>query len=257
LRQLSNWEILEAMRRLKRVPIEVVAILRLDRKTSRGHGRGHTRTCLHATPLFESLYVIFYHGHVNTSHGHQILMWDCLEYQKSVVCVSVILQSANETCNHLQGILGIFVHSANMPQHVIEVLTHAGLSISIKSIQWAVKSMSIDSAQKIKEGLRTLKVAMAYDNFNISFKTSEPTIAHQSSFVSATSATAIPLVAVENIDALRCSAALWSVDPCNPSPLTPPVVFNDFDLLKFHRLDTYCYSWLAVVSDVDDGGGLF
>ncbi|KAI9437345.1 hypothetical protein BJY52DRAFT_1230190 [Lactarius psammicola] len=80
---------------------------------------------------------------------------------------------------------------------------------------------------------------MAYDNFDINFKTSEPTIAHCSSFVSATSATAIPLVGVENVDVLHCSAALWSVDPCNSSPSATPISFNEFDLLKFHVLDTY------------------
>ncbi|KAH9008001.1 hypothetical protein EDB85DRAFT_1843007, partial [Lactarius pseudohatsudake] len=158
---------------------------------------------------------------------------------KSVVCISIILQSANENCNHLQGIIGMFVHSANVPQRVMEVLAHAGLSISIKSIQRAVKSMSTDSARKIRQSLRSLKVAMAYDNFDINFKTSEPTIAHQSSFMSATSATAIPLVGVENIDALRCSAALWNADPRNPSPSASPVSFDEFDLLKFHMMSTY------------------
>ncbi|KAH9019643.1 hypothetical protein EDB85DRAFT_1838807, partial [Lactarius pseudohatsudake] len=127
---------------------------------------------------------------------------------KCVVCISIILQSSNKNCNHLQSILGIFVHSANVPQRVAEVLAHAGLTISIKSIQRAVKLMSIDSARKIKTGLRSLKMAIAYDNFDINFKTSEPTLTHQSSFVSATSATAVPLVGVDNIDALHCSEAL-------------------------------------------------
>ncbi|KAH8978758.1 hypothetical protein EDB86DRAFT_2815527, partial [Lactarius hatsudake] len=158
---------------------------------------------------------------------------------KSVVCISIILQSANENCNHLQGIIGMFIHSANVPQCVMEVLAHAGLSISIKSIQWAVKSMSNDSVWKIRKSLCLLKVAMAYDNFDINFKTSELTIAHHSSFVSTTSATAIPLIGVENLDALRCSAALWNVDPRNPLPLASPVSFNEFDLLKFHLMGTY------------------
>ncbi|KAI9457458.1 hypothetical protein BJY52DRAFT_1120394 [Lactarius psammicola] len=117
-----------------------------------------------------------------------------------VVCASVILKSVNKNCNYLQSILGIFVHSANVPQRVTEVLAHAGLSISIKSIQRAVKSMLKDSAHRIKESLRSLKVAIAYDNFDINFKTFEPTLTHQSSFVSATSATAIPLVGVEDIE---------------------------------------------------------
>ncbi|KAH9011519.1 hypothetical protein EDB83DRAFT_2580346, partial [Lactarius deliciosus] len=158
---------------------------------------------------------------------------------KTVVCASIILKSANKNCNYLQSIMGVFVHSANVPQRVIEVLAHAGLSISIKSIQRAVKSMSNDSALRIKESLRTLKVAIAYDNFDINFKTSEPTLTHQSSFVSATSATAIPLACVEDIEVLRCSEELWKKDPRNPSPLATPVVFDDFDLVKYHLTDRY------------------
>ncbi|KAI9431079.1 hypothetical protein H4582DRAFT_1822991 [Lactarius indigo] len=158
---------------------------------------------------------------------------------KCVVCISIVLQSANENCNHLQSILGIFIHSANVPQRVAEVLAHAGLTISIKSIQRAVKSMSIDSARKIKMGLRTLKMAVAYDNFDINFKTSEPTLAHQSSFVSATSATAVPLIGVDNINVLRCSEALWSVDPRNPSLPATQGGFDEFDLLRFHLINTY------------------
>ncbi|KAH8976431.1 hypothetical protein EDB92DRAFT_1811877 [Lactarius akahatsu] len=158
---------------------------------------------------------------------------------KCVVCISIVLQSANENCNHLQSILGIFIHSANVPQCVAKVLAHAGLTISIKSIQRAVKLMSIDSARKIKTGLCSLKMAVAYNNFDINFKTSEPTLAHQSSFVSATSATAVPLVGVDNIDVLRCSEALWRVDPRNPSSSVSHAGIDDFDLLRFHLTDTY------------------
>ncbi|KAH9022639.1 hypothetical protein EDB85DRAFT_2186408 [Lactarius pseudohatsudake] len=146
---------------------------------------------------------------------------------------------SRNTAIRVISILGIFVHSANVPQRVAEVLAHAGLTISIKSIQRAVKSMSIDSARKIKTGLRSLKMAIAYDNFDINFKTSEPTLTHQSSFVSATSATAVPLVGVDNIDALRCSEALWAVDPRNPSSSVSRAGFDEFDLLKFHVTDTY------------------
>ncbi|KAI9430633.1 hypothetical protein H4582DRAFT_1781976, partial [Lactarius indigo] len=123
---------------------------------------------------------------------------------KTVVCASIILKSANKDCNHLQSIVGIFVHSANVPQRAIEAPAHAGLSISIKFIQRAVKSMSNGSTHGIKGRLRSLKAAIAYDNFDTNLKTSEPTLTHRPSFVSATSATAIPLVGVEDIEVLRC-----------------------------------------------------
>jgi hypothetical protein len=99
--------------------------------------------------------------------------------------------------------------------------------------------MSMGSMHKIKKGLRSLKMAIAYDNFDINFKTSEPTLAHHSLFVSATSATAIPLVSVDNIDVLRCSEALWSTDPRNPSSSVSHTGVDEFDLLRFHAANTY------------------
>ncbi|KAG2125101.1 hypothetical protein DEU56DRAFT_744063, partial [Suillus clintonianus] len=54
---------------------------------------------------------------------------------------SIILQSSNERCNYLQGLLGVFFHSTSVPQKVIDVLAHAGLSISVTSIHNAIHSI--------------------------------------------------------------------------------------------------------------------
>lgn len=55
--------------------------------------------------------------------------------QKSIVIISILMQSTNKSCNYLQSILGIFFHSTNTPEKVIETLAHAGLSISLLSMQ--------------------------------------------------------------------------------------------------------------------------
>ena len=92
-----------------------------------------------------------------------------------------------------------------VPEKVIETLAHAGLSISLLSIHNAVKSLSREAGQKIQAAVQTLKTSFAYDNFDINFKSSEPTIECPSTFVSATSATAIPLFGADNLEALQCS----------------------------------------------------
>lgn len=108
------------------------------------------------------------------------------------------------------------------------MLAHAGLSISLSSIHAAVTSLSENATKLIKAAVRTLTTSLAYDNFDINFTTSQsPTLEHQTTFVSATSATAIPLFGVDNPEVLRCSAALWSRNPLNPSPIVLP-----FDLPK-------------------------
>ncbi|KAJ7582031.1 hypothetical protein C8J56DRAFT_792909, partial [Mycena floridula] len=131
--------------------------------------------------------------------------------QKSVVIVSIILHSSNQRCNYLQTILGIFFHSTSVPEKVIETLSHAGISVALSTIHNAVTSLSKDAANKLKAAARTLTTGFAYDNFDIKFKTSQPTVEHRAEFVSATSATAIPLYGITdaNKDMLRWSTEFW------------------------------------------------
>jgi hypothetical protein len=118
--------------------------------------------------------------------------------QKYIIFISIILQSANEWCNYLQSILGIFCHSTSVPEKVIRTLAHAGLSISLTPIHNAISSLSKNAAIKIKKTVRTLTTAFAYDNFRISFIITEPTVEHQTKFVSVTSATVISLFGVDD-----------------------------------------------------------
>ena len=82
--------------------------------------------------------------------------------------------------------------------------------------------------------VRTLTTAFAYDNFDINFKSPEPTVERPSSFVSATSAIAISLFGVANPETLRCSQRYWEKDPRNPSPSAQPTKINADDLSEFH-----------------------
>ncbi|KAG1888595.1 hypothetical protein F4604DRAFT_1877194 [Suillus subluteus] len=126
-------------------------------------------------------------------------------FEKTVICACIFAQSSNECCNTLQCIFSLFLHSTGTLQRVIEALTHAGISISTQSIAAAVRSLSKEVNAQIKQAVWTLTTALAYDNFDIDFKTAQPTIEHQSQFISSTSATAIPLYGINNHVVLRCS----------------------------------------------------
>ncbi|KAG1842343.1 hypothetical protein F4604DRAFT_1884768 [Suillus subluteus] len=163
-----------------------------------------------------------------------------LQTIKAVVIISICLQSTNERCNCLQGWMGIFMKSTCVPEKVVEVMAHAGLSISLSAICNAVASISEEISCNIKKEVCTLCTAFAYDNFDIAFITNQPTLENRSSFVSATSATVIPLHGVDesNADALRCSATMWACDPKNPSP-TSFLLMNEMrSFLSLHKRDT-------------------
>lgn len=161
--------------------------------------------------------------------------------QKAVVVISIFLQSSNEKCNSLQGWMGFFMKSMCVPEKAIEVLAHAGLSISLSSIHNVVTSMSKEISSTIRKEVHTLHAAFAYNNFDIVFNTAQPSLENRSSFVSATSATVVPLHGVDdsNCHVLRSSAALWACDPRNTSPSSFPLMNEMRSFLALHKNDTY------------------
>lgn len=157
------------------------------------------------------------------------------------MAISICLQSSNEKCNYLQGWMGIFMKSTCVLEKVVEVLAHAGLLISLLSIHNAVMSVSKEIGRKIKSEVCTLQAAFAYDNFNIAFKTSQPTLENRSSFMSATSATVVPLFGIDesNAIALKCPAQLWASDHRNPLPSVMPLMNEMRMMMELHKKDTY------------------
>ncbi|KAF8585314.1 hypothetical protein K439DRAFT_1616043 [Ramaria rubella] len=64
----------------------------------------------------------------------------CRVQRFATICILVV--STNQKCNALGGTLGFFLHSKNVPEKVIEVLHHLGISASTCSIYNAVNSLS-------------------------------------------------------------------------------------------------------------------
>jgi len=55
-----------------------------------------------------------------------------------------MLQGMNQKCNQLEAVCGIFPHSCNTPEKVIDTLAHMGISISIDSIYNAIHSLLLE-----------------------------------------------------------------------------------------------------------------
>jgi len=83
-------------------------------------------------------------------------------------------------------------------EKVIEVMAHAGLSVSPSTIYNMVTSISKEISCNIKKEVCMLCAAFTYDNFDITFDVAQPTLETRSFFVSATSATVIPLYGIDD-----------------------------------------------------------
>jgi hypothetical protein len=75
----------------------------------------------------------------------------------------------------------------------MEVLTHAGLSVSYTNIVTHVKQLSKEGLAKIREVVKSCMVQIVWDNLNIAFKVSAQRLHAKSHFDSGTTSTMIPV----------------------------------------------------------------
>ena len=151
--------------------------------------------------------------------------------------ISIMMQGTNQKCNALESVFGIFLHSCNTPQKVIDALAHMGISISRHTIHDAIHSLSLEPYETLRSMGQTLLVAYAYDNFDIDFKTHVPTIEAKShdTLTHLTSGTLIQLEHGVTLEDLECSEMLWKRSPLNPkahpSDIPPPRSHEDLENL--------------------------
>ncbi|KZP32766.1 hypothetical protein FIBSPDRAFT_907052 [Athelia psychrophila] len=149
----------------------------------------------------------------------------------------IMMQGTNQRCNALESVFGVFLHSTNTPQKVIDALAHMGVSISVDAIHNAVRALSIETHATIREMGRTLLVVYAYDNFDIDFKTHKPTFEKtKDTLTHLTSSTLIGLEHGVTKEDLRCSDMLWERSHLNPDadPSDVPAQRSVADLENLH-----------------------
>ncbi|THH23062.1 hypothetical protein EUX98_g8114 [Antrodiella citrinella] len=139
-----------------------------------------------------------------------------LQRIRRVVIMSIFMVSTNQKCNPLACMLGIFCHSTSAPELVVEVLAHAGLSISLTATHTMINSLSEKALKYIRELAKTKVAAFAYDNFDMDFKSFSPTVEKPGTTLQhATSALIFPLEHGVTPSDLKFVDEIWSTDPMN------------------------------------------
>jgi hypothetical protein len=157
-------------------------------------------------------------------------------HQKKVVCISIMMHSSNQRCNAFQSIMGIFLHSCETLETVLEAFAHMGITISTTAINEAVQSLSKESAVKMKDLGHSFLSLYAYDNLDLDLKHSMPTIEKPGdTLIHLTTGTMIPLHSTITLHDLECCKELWEKSRLNrlaQSQNIPPVKFEH--LLRIH-----------------------
>jgi hypothetical protein len=146
-----------------------------------------------------------------------------------------MMQSRNAKCNALESVFGIFLHSTNTPEKVIQALAHMGITISTSAIHTAIHALSAETYETLREMGQTLLAGYAYDNYDVDFKTVTPTIEKAGDTLThLTSGTLIMLEHGVTQEDLKCSEELWHKSPLNPLLESPPLPRTCRDLLNLH-----------------------
>ncbi|KAF9489358.1 hypothetical protein BDN71DRAFT_1401771, partial [Pleurotus eryngii] len=115
--------------------------------------------------------------------------------------LNIMMKSSNQQCNSFQSVVGIFLHSANTPETIIEFLSSLGISISTTMIKQVVSSLSKKAEDSMKALGKTVQALFAYDNLDIDLKQSVPTIENSDeTIVHLTTGTMLPLHHTTTLD---------------------------------------------------------
>ncbi|KAF8995090.1 hypothetical protein BDQ17DRAFT_1251070, partial [Cyathus striatus] len=132
--------------------------------------------------------------------------------------LSIMMQSSNQRCNLLQMIVGLFLHSCNVPETAHEFLACIGLSVSVTTINNIISNLSDNAEEKIKSVGSTTLTSYAYDSLDINLKHSVPTVENpEDTLIHLTTGTMLPLQHGVTLNDLNCSDYLWSISPHNRS----------------------------------------
>ncbi|KAF8168692.1 hypothetical protein BJ912DRAFT_934240 [Pholiota molesta] len=168
------------------------------------------------------------------AHQEQV---ECLNTIKRTVCMAILMQSTNRSCNMFQSATGIFLHSCGTPESVRELLARMGISISTTTINDAISNLSQEASSETKKLGRTFLACYAYDNLDIDLKHSVPTVEKSpETLLHLTTGTLFPLNHI-TLEDLNCSDELWKTSPFNHTntrlPNVPKPTLDD--LLTIHQ----------------------
>jgi hypothetical protein len=140
----------------------------------------------------------------------------------------------------------------------MEVLAHAGLSISYGSITNHVKKLSKEGLANIRELVKTCMVQIVWDNLNIAFRIASERLDSKNHFDNGTTATVIPTFDPTTGGRVPHGTIPLSMKP--PREQTLPVLdWSEEDVLpspeNAEQLSTSCY-WLFQSLALDHIAGL-
>ncbi|KAJ7448400.1 hypothetical protein FB451DRAFT_1053929 [Mycena latifolia] len=110
----------------------------------------------------------------------------------TTICALISIMRSQKA-NNFQLVIGLFLLGSGASKREMEVLAHAGLSISYTSIITHVKGLSKEGMVRLREIVKTSMVQIVWDNLNIAFRVAAERLKAKNHFDNGTTVTVIPV----------------------------------------------------------------
>lgn len=105
----------------------------------------------------------------------------------------MLSMSRSQKANNYQVVIGMFLLASGSAKREIEVLAHAGLSVSYQTIQDHIHTLSDEALERLKKLVKEKMIFIVWDNLNIAFRVESQRLNSANHFDNGTTATAIPV----------------------------------------------------------------
>ncbi|KAJ3555015.1 hypothetical protein NP233_g12305 [Leucocoprinus birnbaumii] len=162
------------------------------------------------------------------------------------------MQATNQRANMLQTLVGVFLQSCRVHEAARKVLGHLGVSVSVSTINLAMKNLSKEAYQEMQRLAATFETGYAFDNLDFEIKPSSPTEEKtlEGSFLKHISTgSMIPLHPSVKAADLKVSEQMRKLATDPPLPATtielfsalPPVEFDEKGLTSRDRFNKHVF----------------
>ncbi|KAF9177180.1 hypothetical protein BGZ51_009033, partial [Haplosporangium sp. Z 767] len=97
----------------------------------------------------------------------------------------------NRSCNYLQMITGLYLFSKGAAHKLVDVLNHAAMSVSYRTVLRGLDALTKDANEQAKIMAQNQPWYIVYDNINMAFRKYDQRLSNQDSFDSGTTATVV------------------------------------------------------------------
>ncbi|KAK7050002.1 hypothetical protein VNI00_005433 [Paramarasmius palmivorus] len=110
------------------------------------------------------------------------------------VCICAMISVVrSQKANTFQVVIGLFLLGSGASKREIDVLAHAGLSVSYPTVMDHVKALSVENMKIVQEVIKVIMCFLVWDNVNFAFRVESQRLESKDHFDSGTTATLIAL----------------------------------------------------------------